>query len=166
MGPPAGKAAPSPNLVIVRKLMLLLALGALALLPSAHAAAGRDGATLPPLPPLGAEENPLFAAGGTPVSNGIFFPGTILCAYSCDGEPYQIKRGTNIRLYNLDPALVANSHGMTSKDSKKKGGPLFQSETFGGPGSVLVKTSHLKPGTYEYFCRVHFGMQGLIEVVP
>lgn len=150
----------------MRKLTLLLALAVLALLPSAHAAGGRDAAVLPSLPPLGAEENPLFAGGGTPVSNGIFFPGTILCAATCDGEPYQIKQGTDIRLYNLDPALVANSHGMVSKDAKKKGGPLFQSENFGGPGSVLVKTSHLQPGTYDYFCRTHYGMQGRLEIVP
>lgn len=166
LGPPAGKAPASPNLEIVRKLTAVLALAALALLPSAHAAGGRDAASLPALPPVGTEENALFAGGGTPVSNGIFFPGTILCATTCDGVPYEIKQGTDIRLYNLDSALVANSHGVVSKDAKKKGGPLFQSDTFGGPGSTLMKTSHLKPGVYDYFCRVHFGMQGRIQVVP
>lgn len=149
----------------MRKLSLLVALAALALLPSAQAAVGGD-ASLPKLPPVGAAEAPLFAGGGTPVTNGVFFPGTALCNGStCYGEPYEIAKGTDVRLYNLDTGLVANSHGIVSKATKKKtGGPLFQSDTFGGPGSVLMKTSHLKPGVYEYFCRVHFGMMGFLEV--
>lgn len=147
----------------MRKLSLLVAAAAAALLPSAHAGAG---SALPTLPPVGAEEAPLFAAGGTPVSNGIFFPGTSLCANdTCYGEPYEIARGTDIRFYNLDHAAVANSHRIVSKKSKKRSkAPLFQSDNVQGPGSTLMKTSHLKPGVYEYFCTVHFGMQGALEV--
>lgn len=150
----------------MRKLSLVLAVAAVGLLPSAHAAAPRDGNPLPSLPPLAAEEAPLFAGGGTPLTNGIFFPGTQVClGTTCYGEPYEIARGTDIRLYNLDSAIVANSHGIVSKKTRKKTGrPLFQSETFGGPGSVHMKTRHLKPGVYEYVCRVHFGMNGIIEV--
>jgi hypothetical protein len=147
----------------MRKLSLLLAAVATALLPSAHAA---TGPSLPALPAIGAAEAPLFAAGGTPLSNGIFFPGTSVCANgTCYGEPYEVARGTDIRFYNLDSAVVANSHRIVSKDTKKKtGAPLFQSDTVDGPGSALVKTSHLKPGVYAYFCTVHFGMEGQLSI--
>ncbi|HEV2755485.1 MAG TPA: plastocyanin/azurin family copper-binding protein [Actinomycetota bacterium] len=147
----------------MRKLSLLVAAAATALLPSAHAG---TGTSLPALPPIGAAEAPLFAAGGTPVSNGIFFPGTALCAdEDCYGEPYEIARGTDIRFYNLDHAAVANSHRIVSKDTKKRSqAPLFQSDNVSGPGSTLMKTSHLKPGVYEYFCTVHFGMQGRLSI--
>ncbi|MFN2589130.1 MAG: plastocyanin/azurin family copper-binding protein [Actinomycetota bacterium] len=147
----------------MRKLSLLVAAAATALLPAAHAA---PGATAPALPPLGAAEAPLFAAGGTPVSNGIFFPGTALCAGTyCLGQPYAVAQGTDIRFYNLDSAAVANSHRIVSKQTKKRSkAPLFQSETVAGPGSTLMKTSHLKPGVYGYFCTIHFGMDGLLEV--
>ena len=146
----------------MRKLPLVLAAAFLALLPSAQAAAP---AALPELPPVGAAEAPLFAAGGTPLTNGVFFPGTAVCVGTdCQGVPYEVARGTDIRFYNLDSALVANSHRIVSKQVSKKGRPLFQSDTIGGPGSTLVKTSHLKPGVYPYFCAVHFGMQGILEI--
>lgn len=120
---------------------------------------------LPSLPAPGAAEEPLFAAGGTPLTNGIFFPGTALCVGTdCQGVPYEIARGSDIRFYNLDAAIVANSHRIVSKRKTKRGRPLFQSENVGGPGSTLMKTSHLKPGVYPYYCSVHFGMEGIIEI--
>lgn len=144
----------------MRKLPLLIAALSLALLPAAEAAP-RD---LPQLPPLGAAEQPLFAAGGTPLTNGIFFPGTALCVGTdCQGVPYQVALGSDIRFYNLDSAVVANSHRIVSKKTSKKGRPLFQSDTVQGPGSTLMKTSHVKPGVYGYYCSVHFGMEGLLE---
>lgn len=159
----AGLDPDSPNLDLVSKFPLLLAALSLALLPSAHAAGGPG--ELPPLQPLGAAEEPLFAAGGTPLSNGIFFPGTALCVGTdCEGVPYQVAKGSNIRFYNLDTAVVANNHRVVSKDTNKRGRPLFQSETIGGPASTLMKTSHLKPGVYGYYCSVHFGMDGLLEI--
>ncbi len=147
----------------MRKLSLLVAAAAMALLPSAHAG---TGASLPALPPLGAAEAPRFAAGGTPVSNGIFFPGTSVCAgLYCYGEPYAVTQGSDIRFYNLDSAAVANSHRIVSKQTKKRSGaPLFQSDTVAGPGSTLMRTSHLKPGVYAYFCTIHFGMEGRLEI--
>jgi hypothetical protein len=158
---PAGFDPAPDNLRLVRKLSLLLALALTALLPVAHANPG----PAVQLPPIGAAESPLFAAGGTPVSNGIFFPGTSLCANgTCYGEPYEIAQGTDIRFYNLDSGVVANSHRVVSKKMKKKGGPIFASDTVAGPGSTLMKTSHLKPGLYEYFCTIHSGMEGIIEV--
>ena len=146
----------------MRKLPLLLTAAFLALLPSAEAAAP---GTLPSLPPIGAAEKPLFAAGGTPLTNGIFFPGTAVCAGTyCQGVPYEVAQGSDIRFYNLDPAVVANNHRVVSKRLNKRGRPLFQSETIGGPASTLMKTSHLKPGEYPYYCSVHFGMEGIIEI--
>lgn len=161
LGTPAGLAAGSPNLDLVRKLSFVLTAAFLAMLPSAEAAPGM----LPELPPLGAAEAPLFAAGGTPLTNGVFFPGTAMCVGTdCQGAPYQVARGTDIRFYNLDNAAVANSHRIVSKKMTKKGRPLFQSETTSGPGSTLMKTSHLKPGIYPFFCSVHYGMAGTLEI--
>jgi hypothetical protein len=154
--------AGSPNLETVHKLPLLLAAASLALLPSAEAAAP---AALPQLPPLGAAEEPLFAAGGTPLSNGIFFPGTAVCVGTdCQGQPYQVAQGSDIRFYNLDSGAVANNHRVVSKKVSKKGRPIFQSDTIGGPASTLIKTSHLKPGVYPFYCSVHFGMEGILEI--
>ena len=145
----------------MRKLPLLLAAISLVLLPSAGVASSGG---LPPLPPIGAAEAPLFAAGGTHLTNGIFFPGTALCVGSdCQGVPYQVASGSDIRFYNLDPAVVANNHRIISHDTNRRGRPLFQSDNVAGPGSSLMKTRHLKPGIYGYYCAVHFGMEGLLE---
>ena len=146
----------------MRKLPLLLAAASLALLPSAQAA---GPSALPQLPPIGAAEEALFAGGGTPLTNGIFFPGTAACVGDdCQGVPYEVAQGKDIRFYNLDTAAVANNHRIVSKKVSKKGRPAFQSETIGGPGSTLMKTSQLKPGVYPYYCSVHFGMEGIIQI--
>jgi hypothetical protein len=161
-GRPAGFPRPLDNLGLVRKLSLLIAAAATALLPSAHAA---GGSSLPALQPVGAAEAPLFAGGGTPVSNGLFFPGTLLCAGTdCHGEPYEIARGTDVRFYNLDSGVVANSHRIISNKLKRNGAPLFMSDTVSGPASTLMKMSHVKPGVYQYYCTIHPGMQGALAI--
>lgn len=145
----------------MRKLPLLLAAISLLGLPAAQAATSDR---LPALAPIGAAEAPLFAAGGTQLTNGIFFPGTALCVGSdCQGVPYQVAAGSDVRFYNLDPAVVANSHRIISHKTNKRGRPLFSSDNVAGPGSSLMKTSHVKPGIYGYYCAVHFGMEGLLE---
>lgn len=119
-------------------------------------------------PTGGGDPAPLFAVGGTPVSNGIFFPGTAVqdpYGYDIVGVPYQITRGTDIMFHNLDPAAVANAHKIRSFASRN-GRPLFESKLIQGPGSALMITSHLKPGIYGFFCPIHFGMMGQLEVVP
>ena len=108
----------------------------------------------------------VFAGGGTPVTNGIFFPGT---AFANGNEisgapPVEVKRGSNFEFVNLDEAVVANGHKIQSF-KRKRGRPLFQSELLTKPGQKsLVVTSHLKPGVYAYFCVNHSGMLGRIEI--
>ena len=109
----------------------------------------------------------IFVGGGTPVSNGIFFPGTAVPREdgSFDGEPIQLQQGTDVELINLDEATVANSHKMISL-KRRKGRPLFQSGTLSRPGaSDLVITSNLKPGIYPFYCPIHNGMWGQLEIV-
>ena len=126
--------------------------------------------------PAAAEEATIFAGGGTQLSNGYFFPGTQVS----DGEggtmgapPVTVPKGTNIRFVNLDHFIVAGgAHKIVSFDTikvgKKKGNkrkvPLFASEAVDGPGETIVKTKHVKPGEYLYFCSVHSGMLGAIKV--
>lgn len=121
----------------------------------------------------GDANNFLFVGGGTPLTNGLFFPGTLLCdSGGCTGvgPALTIDKGDDVTLVNLDVGLVSNSHQATSiktfKKGKKKGQPLFRSEEMSSPGQSIMKMSHVKPGTYEYQCPFHFGMFGQIEVVP
>ena len=111
----------------------------------------------------------VLAGGGTPVSNGVFFPGTALP--NNDGSvdavlpPVQIKQGTNFEFTNLDEATVGNGHKLVSL-KRKKGRPVFSSDLLSRPGtSTLVATSNLPPGIYPFFCTVHTGMWGQIEIV-
>lgn len=101
------------------------------------------------------------------MTNGVFFPGTALCLGSnCQGVPYEVPQGSDIRFYNLDPAVVANNHRILSDRTNKRGRPLFMSDTIGGPGSTLMRTSHLEPGVYPYECSVHDGMKGILKITP
>jgi plastocyanin len=149
-GTPRGPA----NLPPMRK-VLATALGvALAVLPGASAGAQQADAV------------PLFAGGGTNLSNGYFFPGTATYDGSgFVGVPYQIQQGQNIQFINTDVAVLTNAHAMVSVKKTKKGRALFRSGYVRGPATEIVKTSHLKPGVYPYYCSVHYGMYGLLEVV-
>jgi hypothetical protein len=111
------------------------------------------------------ETVPLFVGGGTNLTNGYFFPGTaIYDGNDFVGLPFQIQQGQNVQLVNTDPAALTNSHTMVSWLKSKKGRPLFHSGYVRGPATVTVKTAHLKPGVYPYYCNVHSGMYGLLEV--
>lgn len=112
-----------------------------------------------------AANNFIFAGGGTPVSNGIFFPGTTFCdGAGCTGTPLIVPQGEDITFVNLDVSTVTNSHQIISQ-KRKRGRPLFSSEVNNGPDTSLVVTSHLKPGVYRYLCSFHFPMFGQIEIV-
>lgn len=120
-----------------------------------------------------AEETRVFAGGGTQLSNGLFFPGTAFANDdgSFTGEPYVVPAGNDIRFTNLDHFVVSGgAHGIRSfKKRKVKRGrkkvkvPLFSSKMVDGPGEELMKTSHVKPGIYAYYCPVHSGMYGLLK---
>lgn len=119
------------------------------------------------------ETAPLFAAGGSALTNGWFFPGTgVYDGYEIQGEPYQIARGTDIELTTFDGTLtLGNGHQIKSFKKRKNGRPLFQSKFVADGETTLMITSHLKPGrgeqpggVYGYFCTVHFQMYGLLEV--
>ncbi len=130
--------------------------------PTAQAASGVADAV------QSAEEVRVFAAGGTQVSNGLFFPGTALSnGGSYIGEPLVVPKGADLRFTNLDVSAFSGAHKITSFKRVRRGGksiPLFSSKAVEGPGDDLVITSHLKRGTYDYFCSIHSGMFGLIEV--
>lgn len=144
-----------------RKLKFLLASLLAATLVGGPATAGGAAET-------GDANNFLFAAGGTPLTNGFFFPGTVICSGDdCTeiGPPLVIDQGDDITFVNLDAGPVTNSHQIVSlKKRKRNRGPLFASDEVSGPGQTVMKTSHVKPGTYIYLCTFHFGMYGQIEV--
>lgn len=111
----------------------------------------------------------VFSGGGTPVSNGVFFPGTAIP--NDDGgvdpvlPPIEIERGTDLEFGNIDEATVSNAHKIVSL-KRRKGRPLFQSKMLSQPGQTsLVATSNLKPGKYPFYCSVHSGMWGILKVV-
>lgn len=137
----------------MRKLLVTAIAAALASLPVGAGAQPRE------------EPAPLFAGGGTNLSNGVFFPGT--ATYDGNdfvGVPLQVRKGQDVRLVNADAAALTNAHTMISWRKDKKGRPLFHSGYVRGPATAVVKTSHLKPGLYPFYCDVHFGMYGLLEV--
>lgn len=151
------------------KRMTLLALASVLLAPTAAA-----GSTAP------VEQRatqPLFAAGGSALTNGFFFPGTAVYDDGNDewiGEPYEITKGNDIEFTTTDGELtLGNGHKIMSFKRRKNGRPLFQSQMIYGPDSTIMMTSHLKPGkgdgpdgAYVYMCTVHAGMYGMISVVP
>jgi hypothetical protein len=140
------------------KRVLFVVFAALLALPSSMAGAAA---------PAAMEPAQLFVGGGTFVSNGVFFPGTaVYDGNNLQGLPLAVERGQNVMLTNLDHGDIANGHVMQSlKRRKKNGRPLFQSKRIAFPGAQsLVITSHLKPGIYEFYCPVHTGMWGLLEI--
>ena len=143
------------------KLVAVFACAAVLLLPSGASA------SLAKKPAAGsrkADSVPLFAGGGTAVTNGYFFPGTALYQNGeFIGTPLQVPQGDNIEFINTDAAAVTNAHQIVSM-KRKRGKPLFQSPLVKGPATATVITETLKPGVYPYFCNVHYGMYGLIEI--
>ena len=116
-----------------------------------------------------AEFDTIFAGGGTPLTNGIFFPGTATCrGDECTpaGAIPQVTRGTEITFTNVDEGTVSNAHRIICLDRTKRGRPRCVSEQLDSPGeSSTIATSRLKPKVYYYYCPVHTGMYGVFEVV-
>lgn len=127
----------------------------------------------PPIPTR--DTMPLFAAGGSALTNGVFFPGTaVYDGYELQGVPYEIPEGTDIEFYTTDGSMtLGNGHQIRSYKKRKNGRPLFMSKFLAGPGSTLMITSHLRPGggelpdgSYGYFCSVHNSQYGMLKIVP
>jgi hypothetical protein len=119
---------------------------------------------------VGAEFSTIFAGGGSPYTNGIFFPGTAICGDDETCTPIgvipQITKGTDITFTNLDEGAVANAHRIVCLDKTKKGRPKCVSDQLDSPGdSTVMSTSRLKPAEYYYYCSVHTGMYGVFEVI-
>lgn len=119
-------------------------------------------------------DNRIVAVGGTQLSNGIFIPGTAQCTRDgcevlIEGSELEVEKGQNVTFTNLDAYEHANAHSLVSikthKKGKKKGKPLFSSSDVKGPAEVNVRTKHLKPGSYPFYCRTHFGMYGIFKIV-
>lgn len=107
---------------------------------------------------------PLFAGAGTPLSNGFFFPGTAVYAGGTfQGVPLVVPQGCDVRFVNLDVAVLTNGHEIVSF-GRKHGRPLFQSALSNGPKVETVRTSKLAPGLYPYYCVIHYGMYGVLQV--
>ena len=106
----------------------------------------------------------LFAGGGTPLSNGSFFPGTAMY-YENEwvGEPLVVPKGCNVKFVNLDVGTLTNGHQIISYKTRR-GNPLFRSRFVVGPDTATVRTRDLKQGMYPYFCSVHYGMWGLLQI--
>jgi hypothetical protein len=146
----AGGARRAANLKDMRKLLVVVF--ALGLLVSPAMAAPID------------TEDYVFAGGGTPLTNGIFFPGTALSGVPA-APPLEVTQGTDFTFVNLDEAAVGNGHKIISFKRLRSGQPAFQSDLLTKPGqSDLVITSHLKPAVYKYYCALHAGMYGNIQI--
>ena len=145
----------------MRKLLCLLACAAVAALQApatAHASHARAANTDK------ADTVPLFAGGGTALTNGYFFPGTAVYNNGeFTGVPLQVPQGDNVQFINSDAAAVTNGHAIVSL-KRKHGRPVFSSGLVNGPATATMITQNLKPGVYPYFCSIHFGMYGLIEI--
>ncbi|MGH2748079.1 MAG: cupredoxin domain-containing protein [Actinomycetota bacterium] len=151
----------------MRRLCAIVAAFAL-FAPSAHASAG--GLEPSSRPECESGDAPLFAGGGTNLTNGLFFPGTaVYDGEDFQGVPYQIEQGCDVMFYNLDYAPLTNGHRIVSfkrtKTKKSRSRPLFFSRFVAGPDKARMKTRHLEPGVYVYFCSVHTTMYGKIEIV-
>lgn len=139
---------------------LIIGAAAILMLPVAGASGAPARAPLAPAP--------MIVGGGTLLTNGVFFPGTaVYQSGDYIGEPYELAGGQDIELTNIDNGDIANCHQLRSFKRKRNGRPLFQSKRLCNPGEKsLVIMSHVKPGIYDFNCPIHYGMYGLVKVLP
>lgn len=99
-----------------------------------------------------------------------FVPGQM----GTDYEPVYVAQGGRLFLVGADPL---GAHAITSYDTYPDGLPLFDTIADGQPlfdtdqaaaGQVVevFGVPSLQPGAYPFFCRNHFGMDGLLTVQP
>lgn len=70
-------------------------------------------------------------------------------------ETVELEAGTNVLFTNLDGA----PHTLSGEEG------LFDSGVVNAGGERVVSTEHLRPGTYDFFCRVHPFMKGELTVL-
>jgi len=113
----------------------------------------------PAATPIRADNETLIGAGhahGTG-QEGFFLPGAI--CEQCPVIPLEIEQGSNVEFTGMDE----EQHRVVSK-AKRRGVPVFLSKGVANGDSTVMKTSHLKPGTYDFYCAFHTAMTGVLEV--
>lgn len=79
--------------------------------------------------------------------------------------PFSQGQGETANFLNLDQGGATSFHNVTATKSGPDGEPLFYSETVPGSGSSPVDgTQFLGAGAYPFFCSLHSGMTGTLEV--
>lgn len=130
------------------RLGLILSCWLLSLGPTSHAA---TPIRANPTQPLG-----IAVVAGV---SGQYVPGDV----REPSVPLAIESGTRLFLAGADP--VTGSHSMTSYDVATGGIPLFDSDQVGAGQAVEVfGVANLLTGQYYFYCRNHFGMDGLLTV--
>lgn len=72
-----------------------------------------------------------------------------------------IDQGQRLSFANRD----VTSHDVTARTNAPDGRPLFSTPTVGSGGQAPVEgTQYLTTGSYEFFCSIHPGMQGTLNV--
>jgi plastocyanin len=78
--------------------------------------------------------------------------------------PVRVVTGSNLLFSNLD---VLAPHTVTAVATDAGGAPLFTTAdpTPAGATSPVVGVASLAPGVYQFFCRVHTQMRGVLRVL-
>lgn len=78
-------------------------------------------------------------------------------AVSFDFDPNEVSipEGTNLLFVNDDDGVPHTLSGINGR---------FDSGVIFGDADTVVTTEHLRPGTYQFFCRVHPDMLGTLTV--
>ena len=99
------------------------------------------------IPAKGGQDLPLFVPNGT-----------VSGANDAAGNPFWFNGLPSV---GFNTALFAPSGGNVYNGSSR-----IDSGLAGGPSVPDFKVTFTKPGTYHYFCDVHYGMEGTIVVRP
>lgn len=139
------------------RIWVAVAVVASLLAPAAGPARGHDAA---PVGGVVVTEAYTYAPGGDEIAGGAA-PGST--------GPLVIPRGTDLLFANLEATFALDVHTVTSDGCRREdpnpcwfdsGDPEPQA-----PGDVaIVRTSHLVPGSYGFFCVVHDVMRGTLVI--
>lgn len=80
--------------------------------------------------------------------------------------PLYLSEGGRLFLAGAEIPIYG-AHAITSYDSDQQERPLFDSDqAAAGQVVEVIGVTSLQPGDYPFFCRNHFGMDGLLTVQP